>query len=265
MLCLQSVGPYIDPLGVPTEMAVLTFQPPFHAAKCKAVLWGFLKKLMFHEAGPSGFDNRVVDEWKPAQRQSQSDETRTASLDTRLPDEEVIYDGDLSLGLSSHKVNSPQPVKLVGSTICLERVIKTKQLAVPMVGTLESVQEKWQKTLVPTVVTDFNYKVRWVNPAYVQMVGEPERSWLASTVGYRADVEPFSQTRLVGEVSFVCAGDQVPANAAAFSCQVRVQWTVCGQQHSLVVPTDVFRLDEDSTGPMFVWQFNVLASGPLKI
>lgn len=57
MTC-QAIGPHIDPLGIRTKLAILTFQPPFPASKCKAVLWGFLKKFIMHEG--SSHEAKVI-------------------------------------------------------------------------------------------------------------------------------------------------------------------------------------------------------------
>jgi hypothetical protein len=50
----------------------------------------------------------------------------------------VAYEGDLSLGLSPHKVIAPQPVQAVGSMISLECITKVNQFASPMTGTVEA-------------------------------------------------------------------------------------------------------------------------------
>jgi hypothetical protein len=258
---VQSAGPHIDPLGIPTQLAIVMFQPPYHAPKCTAVLWGFLKKFIFQEVGPCFADSKGLGEWKFSQAQShgQSYDSRTASFDTSMvPKDNVVYEGDLSLGLSPHKVIAPQPIRAVGSTIFLECITKVNQLASPMLGTVEAFQDQLEKLLLPTVITDLRYRVRWVNTAYKQMVGQPEFAWLSSTVGGNSEPEAPSQTRLAGDVSFVCAGEQPPVDAAEFSCQVRIQWTKGGgENNSLVCPVDVIRLDEDSSGPLFVWKFDI--------
>ncbi|KAH8947857.1 hypothetical protein BDL97_11G065700 [Sphagnum fallax] len=258
---MQSAGPHIDPLGIPTQLAVVMFQPPYHAPKCTAVLWGFLKKFIFQEAGPCFADSKGLGEWKFSQAQShgQSYDSRTASFDTSMvPKDSVVYEGDLSLGLSPHKVIAPQPIRAVGSTIFLECITKVNQLASPMLGTVEAFQDQLEKLLLPTVITDLRHRVRWVNTAYKQMVGQPEFAWLSSTVGGNSEPEAPSQTRLAGDVSLVCAGEQPPVDAAEFSCQVRIQWTKGGGENSsLACPVDVIRLDEDSSGPLFVWKFDI--------
>lgn len=55
---MQAIGPHIDPLGIRTKLAVLTFQPPFPAPTCKAILWGFLKKFIMHEG--TGHEAKVI-------------------------------------------------------------------------------------------------------------------------------------------------------------------------------------------------------------
>ncbi|KAH9539272.1 hypothetical protein CY35_15G049400 [Sphagnum magellanicum] len=79
------------------------FQPPDHAPKCKAVLWGFLKKFIFQEGGGPCFavGTKGLGEWKlfqAAQSHGQCFyDSRTASFDaSTIPNESVVYEGDLS-------------------------------------------------------------------------------------------------------------------------------------------------------------------------
>jgi len=246
------------------------FQPPYHAAKCKAVLWGFLKKFIFQEVGPCFAESRQLGEWKLSQAQSHehSYDSRTVSFDASMvPKDGVVYEGDLSLGLSPHKVIAPQPIKAAESMICLECITKVNPLMSPMMGTLEAFQDQLEKLPLPTIITDFRHKVQWVNTAYKHMVGRPECSWLSSVVGGSRESEAYSENQIAGNVSFICAGEQPPVDAAEFSCQVRIQWTKSGgEKSSLVFPTDVIRLDDNSRGPLFVWKFNIFNGHlPLRI
>jgi hypothetical protein len=90
-------------LEIPLQLAVLMFQPPDHAPKCKAVLWGFLKKFIFQEGGGPCFavGTKGLGEWKlfqAAQSHGQCFyDSRTASFDaSTIPNESVVYEGDLS-------------------------------------------------------------------------------------------------------------------------------------------------------------------------
>ncbi|CAK9860735.1 unnamed protein product [Sphagnum jensenii] len=206
-----------------------------------------------------GSPKEVAVELTPILSESVAPVFGPASFDTSMvPKDSVVYEGDLSLGLSPHKVIAPQPIRAVGSTIFLECITKVNQLASPMLGTVEAFQDQLEKLLLPTVITDLRHRVRWVNTAYKQMVGQPEFAWLSSTVGGNSEPEAPSQTRLAGDVSLVCAGEQPPVDAAEFSCQVRIQWTKGGGENSsLGCPVDVIRLDEDSSGPLFVWKFDI--------
>jgi hypothetical protein len=257
---MQSTGPHIDPLGIPTQLAVLTFQPRYSAAKCKAVLWGFLKKFIFQEVRPCFSDSKGLGELMfQAQLHEQSQDSRTVSFDASMALKHIVaYEGDLSLGLSPHKVIAPQPVQAVGSTIRLECITKVNQLASPITGTVEAFQDQLEKLLLPSVITDVTHKVCWVNTAYKQMVGQAECAWLSPRVGGNLELEVHLHNGLAGDVSIVFAGEQPPVDAAEFSCHVHVQWTKNGGKNSTsVIPTDVIRLDAGSSGPFFVWKFNI--------
>jgi hypothetical protein len=100
---VQSTGQHIDPLGIPTQLAVLTFQPRYSAAKCKAVLWGFLKKFIFQEVRPCFSDSKGLGEWMfQAQLHEQSQDLRTVSFDASMVLKHIVaYEGDLSQGYCS--------------------------------------------------------------------------------------------------------------------------------------------------------------------
>lgn len=49
----HAMSPYIDPLGVPTRLSVCVFEAS-PSAKCRAVLWGFLKKFVTQEEAGGG-------------------------------------------------------------------------------------------------------------------------------------------------------------------------------------------------------------------
>lgn len=140
----QAIGPHIDPLGIRTQLSILTFQPPFPASKCKAVLWGFLKKFIMHEGGTTHIS---------------SSEGQQA------------------------KVIAPQPLRAVGSTITVQTIDTLNPNAAPLTDSYESVQESLNKGDMPSVITDLRFRVRWVNTAYKRLVGQPKCSWLATTVG----------------------------------------------------------------------------------
>jgi hypothetical protein len=65
------IGPHIDPLGIPTQLASVMFRPHSQVPACNATLWGFLKKFIF-----TGYGNQT--QWV------------TEKLITPQPTQEVI-------------------------------------------------------------------------------------------------------------------------------------------------------------------------------
>ncbi|KAG0562055.1 hypothetical protein KC19_9G114100 [Ceratodon purpureus] len=227
---IQAIGPHIDPLGIRTHLATLTFQPQFPATKCKAILWGFLKKFILPEAGTQNPSN-LSEGQAQAQAQAQA------------------------------KVLAPQPVRAVGSTITVQTIVTVDPHTAPLTEPFESVQERLDKADMPSVLTDLKFRVRWANAAYKRLVGQPKCSWLASAVGASADDDSPPSLRLSGDVSLVCDGSQLPADIAAFTCRVRIQWTHEGEHSAMSVPSEVVRLDDAAVGGLYVWGFDVCDAG----
>jgi hypothetical protein len=217
-LLLQAIGPHIDPLGIRTHLATLTYQLPFPASKCKAVLWGFLKKFILPEGG------------------------------SHNPSE-----GQLQL---QGQVLAPQPVRVVGSTITVQSIVTVDAHTAPLTEPFESVQERLDKADMPSVITDVKFRVRWANTAYKRLVGQPKCPWLASTGG-----EEDAALRLAGDVSLVCEGAQLPAEVAAFTCRVGIQWSHQGEHSAMSIPSEVVRLEDAAAGALFVWGFDVCDAG----
>lgn len=155
------------------------------------------------------------------------------------------------------KVIAPQPLRAVGSTIIVQNIVMVDPHATPLSDGFESVQENLDKGDMPSVITDLNFRVRWVNIAYKRLVGQPKCPWLASTVGGSAEEEPSGSLRLAGDVSLVCDGSQLPTNIAAFSCRVGIQWNHQGEHSAMSVPSEVVRLDDGTEESLYVWGFDV--------
>ncbi|XP_024381298.1 uncharacterized protein [Physcomitrium patens] len=220
---MQAIGPHIDPLGIRTQLAVFTFQPPFPASKCKAVLWGFLKKFIIPEGGNHAPSNN-------------------------------------SEGLAN--VIAPQPVRAVGSTITVQTIVSLDRHSVPLTEPFQDVQERLDKADKPSVVTDSRFRVKWVNTAYKRLVGQPKLFWLASTGSSSEDHEDSpAALRLAGDVSLICDGTQLPDGIAAFTCRVGIQWSHQGEHSAMSVPSEVFRLEDGAIDSMYVWGFDVYDAG----
>lgn len=223
---MQAIGPHIDPLGIRTQLATLSYQPPFPASRCKAVLWGFLKKFIMHEGGTH----------KPSN----------------------LLEGQFKVTSPQAKVIAPLPVSALGSTITVESIESLDPHAAPLSEDFESVLETLSTVDMPSVITDLRFRVKWINTAYKIMVGQPKCSWLASTVGGAVDhVDSPASHRLGGDVLLVCDGTQLPEGIAAFTCRVGIRWSHQGDHCATSVPSEVVRLDDETAGGLFVWGFDV--------
>lgn len=155
------------------------------------------------------------------------------------------------------KVIAPQPLRAVGSTITVQSIVTMDPHAAALAEGFDSVQESLDKGDMPAVITDLKFRVKWVNTAYKRLVGQPKCSWLASTVGGSADEESPASLRLAGDVYLICDGTQLPADIAAFSCRVGIQWNHEGEHSAMAVPSEVVRLDDATAGSLYVWGFDL--------
>ncbi|KAJ7557287.1 hypothetical protein O6H91_05G120500 [Diphasiastrum complanatum] len=224
--------PYIDVLGMPVFLAYHSFQPFPGAPQCKGILWGFLKKLMFHSRDTL----------------QQQDFSGCANL---LPS--PFLDG-----LNRSSDVKPIAPQAVGSTITLECITEVCQASVPtIIRKFEHAKEQLEQSPLPAVVVDALSRVRYVNSAYKKMIGQPEFLWLAKTM---SDPSSSASQRLAGEVSLVCVNDQPPLNAASFSCRVSIHWIDAATSKSVTVPCDVCKLVGEDDQSVYAWRFHVTAA-----
>lgn len=175
---------------------------------------------------------------------------------THYPLPTIPVERDLLQELQKPKVITPQPVRPVGSRITILGCItlpKPTTMSSPSSKKPAKVEEELELESLPAVVSDSKNKVRLVNLAYKEMVGQPECSWLDS-------LGAGSSRRINGEVmlyvpenhcsSFVKFGDR-------FSCRVRIEWPCNGRKKMVDVPCDVVRLCCDSKDYSFAWRFHI--------
>ncbi|KAH9303740.1 hypothetical protein KI387_008144, partial [Taxus chinensis] len=127
-------------------------------------------------------------------------------------------------GLSSvnNGVIMPQPVRPVGSSVSIEYLKETNEQISPPCKTMDEIKEQMEKETFPALISDSKNRVKWANSAYKKMVGQPECSWLESTVCcYNNNSEGPLTSRINGEVVL----KDGPFPASAFSCYARIQWT----------------------------------------
>ncbi|KAJ7561195.1 hypothetical protein O6H91_03G017900 [Diphasiastrum complanatum] len=234
----QSAHFYIDVLGLPISLAKYTFQPSPGASECKGTLFGFLKRLVCHRGD--------LIEQRPF---------------SGLPNVPACFVNGLNATPSSKSVASfvSPPMEAFTSTISLECVTEVRAAFVPTstVRKLRLVKDQLEQSPLPAVVADGMSRVRWINTAYRMMMGQGECSWLATTF---SDGSSSASERLAGEVKLVCANDQPPLTAAAFSCIASVSWSNADIKKSVTVSCDVRKLVDDDDQSFFAWKFYITAA-----
>ncbi|XP_030528642.2 protein transport protein SEC31 [Rhodamnia argentea] len=155
------------------------------------------------------------------------------------------------------KVISPRPVRPVGSSITVGRMSEDRRPDSPAPPRArqkpEEVEEEVESEALPAVISDSNNRVRVVNSAYKEMVGQPECPWLEAMGG----------RRIGGEVAIRMCDEaaRVPAWADGFSCWARIEWVGSGGEKSSVKAfCDAIRLRCESKDYLFTWRFHTNAS-----
>lgn len=246
----EAGAPYLDVLGIPTKLSSFEFLTS-PGSRTKAHLWGFLKKFMTSESEPN--------------RGNSLSEGRAdgESQDARTPLKMTLSGADEGFPDSSHHCRpnliTPQPIRAVESTLTVERVVGMDYHAAPITENVERVKEELESKQGPAVITDQQNRVSWVNSAYKKLVGQPECSWLASTMGPNASRDSHPQSRLMGEVMLSC-DEELLTLSPVFSCRVNVRWANDGDENSISVPSEVSRIDNDMRGIMFLWKLDPWSS-----
>ncbi|KAJ0961250.1 hypothetical protein J5N97_000796 [Dioscorea zingiberensis] len=165
---------------------------------------------------------------------------------------------DLINELLKPKVIVPEPMRPVASRITIigyiTEIIKPTRLT-PSVKPAD-VEEEMEMENLPAVVTNPENRVRMVNSAYKEMVGQPECVWLDS-MGFRQGRRLWSR-RINGVVTL-----ELPVNISlpenGFSCRVNIEWDN-NEKRTLSlgnVPCEVMRLCCESMDYYFVWRFHI--------
>jgi hypothetical protein len=106
------------------------------------------------------------------------------------------------------------------------------------------VEEELEADALPAVVSDWSNRVRLVNDAYKEMVGQPECSWLRAVAA--------ASRRISGEVVL----------AVAEAASLPESYGPCdGKCASVSVPCDVTRMKCESRDYLFVWRFRTSDAG----
>ncbi|GMN34909.1 hypothetical protein TIFTF001_004964 [Ficus carica] len=151
-------------------------------------------------------------------------------------------------------VIAPQPVRPVGSSICVRCISEDPKLASQAAQAPkkpDEVEEEVESEILPAVISDSNNKVRMANSAYKEMVGQPECSWLDSMM------MTSSCKRIGGEVVLQLSDSGLPISSNGFSCWVRIEWGSDENKNSVNAFCEVIRLSCESKDYVFTWRFHI--------
>lgn len=180
----------------------------------------------------------------------------------RIPEEKDFLT-QLQGPASTAAVISPRPIRPVGSSISIwsikEDARSTHELQIQQKA--EEVEEELESETLPAVVSDSNNKVRLVNSAYKEMLGQPECPWLDSMVPSEGGG---ACKRICGEVTLHfsdpdpnpnAAGDMV-VSSDGFSCRVSIEWGSNGKKAAVNAFCQVTRLFCESKDYLFAWKLH---------
>ncbi|KAL0695503.1 hypothetical protein Bca4012_062683 [Brassica carinata] len=147
---------------------------------------------------------------------------------------------------TTSRVIAPQAVRPVCSRInvaCINPLTNPSPSSQIPKKSPQDVEEEFESDDVPAIISDANNRVRLVNSAYKEMMGQPECSWLDSMVRGK---------RICGEVMIRCCEAKIPENNG-FSCWVRIEWGRDGKEEFVHAFCDVMKLECDSKDYVFTW------------
>ncbi|CAN7133667.1 unnamed protein product, partial [Brassica rapa subsp. narinosa] len=119
------------------------------------------------------------------------------------------------------RVITPQPIRPVCSRInvaCINPLSNPSQISKK---SPQEVEEEVESDVLPAIISDSNNKVRLVNSAYKEMMGQPECSWLDSMVKVK---------RICGEVVIQFCESKISENNNGYSCWVKIEWGRDGKE-----------------------------------
>jgi hypothetical protein len=162
---------------------------------------------------------------------------------------DVPVERDLLRKLLEPKVISPRAVRPVGSTIRVESFYPSDVARTTVSKSAADVAAELDADALPAVVSDSGNRVRMVNDAYKEMVGQPECPWLLAVAA--------ASRRISGEVVLAVAEEaSLPeAHGVPFTCAAKIEWECDGKCDSVSVPCDVTRLQCEYRDYLFIWRF----------
>lgn len=179
-------------------------------------------------------------------------------IDLNMAPEEKDFLQKLQGGSTSTNVITPQAVRPVGSSITVWSIKEEPDSTPGVVGKkADEVEKEVESEVLPIVVSDSNNRVRLVNSAYKEMVGQPECSWLDSMVtcdGKHGGLG-IACKRICGEVVLRIPDSGVPLSSNGFSCLARIEWGTGGEKESVEAICDAMRLYCESKDYLLAWRF----------
>ncbi|KAL1209403.1 hypothetical protein V5N11_020725 [Cardamine amara subsp. amara] len=148
---------------------------------------------------------------------------------------------------TTSKVISPQPIRPVCSRINVACIYPLTYPSQIIKKSPKEVEEEVESEDLPSLISDSNNRVRLVNSAYKEMLGQPECSWLESIVKGK---------RICGDVMIHFCEPKTPVMIGnnGFSCWVRIEWGKDGKEEFMHAFCDVMKLACDSKDYVFKWR-----------
>ncbi|MCO5586581.1 hypothetical protein L7F22_040522 [Adiantum nelumboides] len=258
----STVGPYIDPLGHPTPLGRLVLNSPSGTFKpVNATLWGFLRKLVTPIVNTS--PSLAVRSKEEHVRDI--DTGRLCESGARVPrSTSEVWSNSLSVCRIDDAKDAPVCASMGKlTTVTLESITEVHQGQGPaFVECVEMAEARLRAPgSVPAFITDCTSRVRWVNAAFKQMLGQPEQQSSSKLMGIHL-AETSAMQNDPPDLTFVGAAEKIPWSAGAFSGLVNLEWMKAGRRRSMTVPCDVSRLAPAAT---WVWKFDVALSLSLNL
>ncbi|KAF8090910.1 hypothetical protein N665_0462s0044 [Sinapis alba] len=205
--------------------------------------------------------------------------------------------GPITTTATTSRVIAPQAIRPVCSRInvaCINPLTNPSPSSQIIKKSPQDVEEEFESDDVPAIISDSNNRVRLVNSAYKEMMGQPECSWLDSMKSPQDVEEEFESDdvpaiisdsnnrvrlvnsaykemmgqpecswldsmvrgkRICGEVMIHLCEAKIPENNG-FSCWVRIEWGRDGKEEFVHAFCDVMKLECDSKDYLFTWRFH---------
>ncbi|KAI5071717.1 hypothetical protein GOP47_0013968 [Adiantum capillus-veneris] len=260
----SAAGPYIDPLGHPTSLGSLVLNQA-SSKPVNATLWGSLRKLVTPDVNAAP---NLLGGMKLKREHGEEIDTGRLSGSGVVRGPLGTSDG-WSNGISACTIDDANDTQVHASmgkltTVTLESITEVYQ-GQGAIGA-ESVEMAEARLgasgSVPAFITDCTSRVRWVNAAFKQMLGQPEQVSSSKVMTARHLVEMSVMQHDPPELTFVGAAEKIPWSACAFSGLVNLEWMKARKRRSMTVPCDVSRLAPAAT---WVWKFDLALSLSLNL